>query len=282
MSKTGWKTTIVILAVLLCVSQAFAQPGRPGGAPRGRGPAQVVNPPPVDEPMDAPLWLRDGPGWGAGPGMGMRRGMGLGMGMGRGMGPGMGPGMATRPHAGLMLLGALRRLDLTDEQIEAIKAIVEEGKEQMQDAGQAVAEATKALHEAVAAVAQGKGEAQAIHDAAAALGNAMAAQAALQAEKHAAILAVLTDEQRQKLEQMKAKAEELRQKMEELRELGGLGLGRGAGRGFGGVCPWGIGPGWQGPDVPPPAQEPLVGPRPRGTPEQRDAIRDRLRDRGSR
>ena len=117
-------------------------------------------------------------------------------------GPAVGPGMPG-PQVGaahpMMLRGILPGLDLTDEQIEAIKQIHEANKEAMQAAQKAVGEAAKALHEAVLAGNEAK-----IRAAATNLGNAIGQCAVLRAATMASIKAALTAEQQAKLEQLQS------------------------------------------------------------------------------
>ncbi len=170
-------------------------------------------------------------------------------------GPGFGPGMpgpqvaATHP---MMPRGILPGLDLTDEQIEAIKRIHDTNQEAMQAAQKAVAEATKALHEAVLA-----GNEADIQAAATDLGNAVGQCALLRAAIMASIKAVLTPEQQAKLEQLQSR---MRQRVQgfgyEVQDPGlagplmGLGHRRGPRRGvWPSLQPMGFqrrgrGPGW--------------------------------------
>lgn len=105
---------------------------------------------------------------------------------------------------GMMLGRILRKLDLTDEQNEQIKAIREANREKTKDAREAVAEATKALHETAF---QDANEA-AIRAAATVLGNALGDRAVLRATTMASIKKVLTAEQLEKLAQSRAKMKE--------------------------------------------------------------------------
>jgi Spy/CpxP family protein refolding chaperone len=107
---------------------------------------------------------------------------------------------------GIMRL--VRRLDLTDEQVEQIKETIKANREKIQTAQKAVAEARKALNETVA---KGADEA-AIRDAATAVGKALGDAAVLRVNTKAAVEKILTDEQRTKLE-------ELREEMKERRDL---------------------------------------------------------------
>jgi Spy/CpxP family protein refolding chaperone len=104
-----------------------------------------------------------------------------------------------------MMLGRiLRRLDLTDEQNEQIKAIREANKEKMKAAQNTVAEATKALHETSF---QDANEAT-IRAVAATLGSALGDRAVLRATTMASIKKVLTAEQREKLAESRTKMKE--------------------------------------------------------------------------
>jgi len=183
--KTGWKTTMVVMAVLALVGTVvLAGPG--GGQGWGRG-------------------LAHGRGMGMGPGMGM----GLRM---QGAGP-MGPGACGLCPMGPVhanALGAIGAwLDLTAEQRTQIRTIQEQGKEDAEAAQDAVAAARDALHDAVIG---GAAEAE-IRTAAKTLGDAIANQATLHAKTVAAVKAVLTDEQRQKFDEMRKDLPGLRQRM---------------------------------------------------------------------
>jgi protein CpxP len=105
---------------------------------------------------------------------------------------------------GMMLGRILRKLDLTDEQNEQIKAIREANKEKMKGAGKAVTEATKALHESTSQEADEAG----IRAAATALGNALGDRAVLRATTMASIKKILTAEQLEKLKELRAKVKE--------------------------------------------------------------------------
>jgi len=192
-----------------------------------------------------------------GPGRGGRRGLGLGWNMQGGprMEPPCGligpacplmPGIGGGPGVCPMPLMILRQLDLTDEQVEAINEALKENKEKAEAARKAVAEATKALHEAVI-----KGDEAGIREAATNLGKAIGNGAVLRASTMTSVKKVLTDEQREELEELTAKlkerAEKLSEQMEDpnigpmFRPFGqrgnfrgqGMGLGRGLGLGTG-------------------------------------------------
>ena len=184
MKKTGWKTAIIAVLVVAVVSSLAlaAWGGRGRGGRRGLG------------------YGRDLPG---GPRMGPQLGA---------MGPG-GPGMLGRGRGRdgyPMPLMMLRRLDLTDEQVDAIKKIVEESKEKSEAAIKAVAEATKGLHETVT-----EGDEAKIREAATNLGKAIGDQAVLKAATMASVKEVLTDEQLKELEELKAKMKERAEKLPE-------------------------------------------------------------------
>jgi Spy/CpxP family protein refolding chaperone len=124
-----------------------------------------------------------------------------------------GPGVCGVP------LRILRRLDLTDEQEEAIKEALETNKEKAEAARKAITDATKALHEAVA-----KEDEAGIKEAATNLGKAIGNGALLRASAAASVKKVLTEEQREELEELTAK---LKERAENLPEgIGGPGLGR--------------------------------------------------------
>jgi Spy/CpxP family protein refolding chaperone len=149
----------------------------------------------------------------------------------------------------MMLRGILPGLDLTDEQIEAIKQVHEANKEAMQAAQKAVGEAAKALHEAVLAGNEAK-----IRAAATNLGNAIGQCGLLRAATMASIKAVLTAEQQAKLEQLQS---QMGQRFPRFgQEMQGPGLPEPPMMRFGHRR--GAGPGvWQGP-------RPIEPPRGRG------------------
>jgi len=105
---------------------------------------------------------------------------------------------------GIMQL--VRRLDLTDEQSEQIKETIKTNREKIQAAQKAVAEARKALNEAVV---EGADEA-AIREAATAVGKALGDAAVLRANTTASVKAILTEEQRTKLEELRKEGQERR------------------------------------------------------------------------
>jgi len=214
MKKTTTKTAVLlVLATMVLAGQALAGPGGRGRGPRG-GPAFGPGAP--------------GPCWG----------IGQPMRLGRMLGP--------CPVQGLPWL------DLTDEQIEAIRQIHETNREAMQAAQEAVAEATKALHEAV--LQNNEADIQA---AATNLGSAIGQGALLRAATMASIKAVLTPEQQTELEQLQSRRRQrVGDSAQEMQRLGlpGAYLGfrhqRGAGPGaWPGFLPMGSqrrgrGPGW--------------------------------------
>jgi len=98
-------------------------------------------------------------------------------------------------------------LDLTEEQVEQMKAIVEEAQPEAEEAAAVVAAAQAALHEAVA---EGAGEEE-IRVAAAALGTVIGDQAVLRAQTLASIKALLTEEQLKDFDKIKTKLPQLAQ-----------------------------------------------------------------------
>ena len=102
------------------------------------------------------------------------------------------------PNRGGILQLALRRLDLTDEQRQKIKSVIQDGKTSRQTARRAVVDATEALHKAVA---DGATEAD-IRQAATTLGTAIGNQAVLRAATTASIKQVLTPEQLEELKKI--------------------------------------------------------------------------------
>jgi Spy/CpxP family protein refolding chaperone len=206
--KTGWKSLIVVGAVLALVSsQVLAQPGNAWG----RGPRHAVAP-------------------GAGVVPHTPGPMGLGMG-----GPGGGCAFCCPlgpAPGGLLRLGWW--LDLTDEQAKQIKTIYDKAQADANTAAEAVVSARDTLHKAVIS---GATDAQ-IQSAATALGTAIGNQAALAAKTLTSAKSVLTDEQRQELEKIQTKFTPLQHRRG---PMAGDGRGNGWGRGAnqrGGGPPW--------------------------------------------
>jgi Spy/CpxP family protein refolding chaperone len=216
MKKTGWIKTMVILLVVVAVSSpVFA--GRGGrGRVGGRGPGPGWNMP--GGPLTKPQGSLIGPACTFMPGIGG------------------GPGICAVP------LRILRQLDLSDEQVKAIQEVVEANKEKAEASRKAIAEATKALHEATV-----KGDEAGIQEAGKNLGKAIGKGAVLRASTMNSVKEVLTDEQREKVEELTAKLKEWAEKMKDpnlgpmFQPFGqrgsiwgrGMGLGRGLGLGAG-------------------------------------------------
>jgi len=220
MKKTGWiRTTVIVLVVVAVSSPAFAGRGgrgRVGG--RGLGPGWNMPGGPLTKPQGGLI----GPVCPFMPGIGR------------------GPGVCGVP------LRILRQLDLTDEQVKTIQKVLEANKEKAETSRKAIAEATKALHEATI-----KGDEAGIQEAAKNLGKAIGNGAVLRASMMNSVKEVLTDEQREELEELTAKLQERAEQIGEpnigpmfrpfgprggLRGQGmgpGRGLGMGAGRGLG-------------------------------------------------
>jgi Spy/CpxP family protein refolding chaperone len=205
--KTGWKSLMVVGAVLALVSsQVLAQPGNGWG----RGPRHMA-----------------GPGAGVvphtpGP-------MGLGMG-------GPGGGCAFCCPLGPAPRGRLRLgwwLDLTDEQAKQIQSIHDKAQTDANAVAGAVASARNDLHKAVIS---GATEAQ-IQAAATALGTAIGKQAAFAAKTLASARAVLTDEQRKELEKIQTRFTPPHRRGPMAGNGRGNGWGRGPNQGAGGP-PW--------------------------------------------
>jgi Spy/CpxP family protein refolding chaperone len=126
------------------------------------------------------------------------------------------------------MLRVLRRLDLTEEQHEQVRTILEDNKENAQTVEKGVRDAQKALHDAVINEA---GE-EAIRNAAAEVGTAIGNQAVLRTQTAASVKGVLTEEQLQKLDTIKEKMQEIREDMRTLQdELGPGQYRRGTGYG---------------------------------------------------
>ena len=203
-----------------------------------------------------------GQAFGAGGGRGGRRGAGFGAygGPERGFfGPpmGYGRGHMSGQYHGQGIARALRGLDLTEQQRESIRNILESARETSESEREAVENARKALH---TAVAEGADE-TAIREAASNLGKAIGDRAVSRAATMTSIKEVLTEEQLEQLQKMKSS--------ESRDDLNGAGIqrrqmrsgnqpglqGRGFGRPGRGAGRLGMGPAWQGRDRGP-------GPRP--------------------
>jgi Spy/CpxP family protein refolding chaperone len=149
------------------------------------------------------------------------------------------------------MLRLLRRLNLSEEQRQNVKTILEDNKENVQVAEKAVHDAMKNLHQTVI---NEEGE-EAIRKAAAEIGTAVGNQAVLKAQTITAVKETLTEEQKQKLESMKEKAQQLRESMQQFQDEFGPGYNRaprgqgmqGSGHGFRGR---GKGKGGYGPPPP--------------------------------
>jgi Spy/CpxP family protein refolding chaperone len=172
-------------------------------------------------PGDSPTGRRHGPRYHSG-GPGARQQQGR-MWRGAAAAPDRRPG--TGQDTIFQLIG--RRLDLTDEQREQIRQIRQTHREQQQNARQAVADARKALQDAIATDA----EPAEIRTAATALGTAIGEQAVVRANTLKAIKEILTDEQREELEKMKQQGQRFRERArdhkfrEQLRPVRGRGPG---------------------------------------------------------
>jgi Spy/CpxP family protein refolding chaperone len=101
----------------------------------------------------------------------------------------------------MILKNILKQLDLTKEQRQQVKGIIEANKEGLKNATESVRSATIALNKAVS---NGEGEAD-IRAAAAALGSAIANKAVLRATTIASIKRILTPEQLQQVKQLKGR-----------------------------------------------------------------------------
>ena len=189
---------LILMAVILAPLAMAAEEDNPRGQRGPRGEGRQFGP----RSQGGPQGRFQGPGGPAGPG-------------------GMGGDLAG------LLLGRLgNRLNLTEEQEEQIKAIVEANKENMKKAHEATREAMQALNEA----ADGGVEAEIIA-AGKAVGDAFTEQALQRANIAKQVKAVLTEEQLAKLEELK---EQMKQRLQQ-RHQGRPGDGQGprAGRGQG-------------------------------------------------
>jgi len=208
---------VILLVVVAVSSPVFAGRGgrgRIGG--RGRGPGWDIPGGPLMKPQSGLI----GPACPFIPGIGG------------------GTGVCAVP------LRILRQLDLTDEQVKAIQEVLEANKEKAEASRKAIAEATKALHEATV-----KGDEAGIQEAGTKLGKAIGKGAVLRASTMKSVKEVLTDEQREKVEELAAKLKERAEKMKDpnlglmLRPFGRRGGFRGQGMGLGGGLGLGAGRG---------------------------------------
>jgi Spy/CpxP family protein refolding chaperone len=159
------------------------------------------------------LFARNGQGGGQAQAQAGQRGPGMGRGM---MGPG-GPGMRGGPGGPFGMAGLpLRGLDLTEAQLQQVRAIMESHRDDQKAIGDRMGTARKALHEAVAADVFDEA---AIRAKATEVGAVEADAAVLQAKIHGEVFGILTPEQVKK-------AKELRSEMEN-RMKEGRGRGRG-------------------------------------------------------
>ncbi len=146
--------------------------------------------------------------------------------MGR-RGPG-GPGGPGGPLGRGGFVGVpLGQLGLSDEQWEAVRGVLQEGREALREAGEQVRASRQALREAVGT--GGDLDEDAIGAAAAELGSAQGAVALARASARTRVWAVLTPEQRtaadvlrtareQRIEERRERMEERRERMEARRE----------------------------------------------------------------
>jgi Spy/CpxP family protein refolding chaperone len=123
-----------------------------------------------------------------------------------------------------MLQGRMgEELNLTEDQRQSIRKISEESRTAVQENRQAVAEAMQALNDAA-----DKGNEEAIKAAGKTAGEALTKQALQQAEVTKKVKAVLTDEQKTKLEELR---KEMQERMEDMRQQRRQQDGTGAGQG---------------------------------------------------
>jgi protein CpxP len=107
--------------------------------------------------------------------------------------------------AGLARFGlALRALDLTEQQREQVRAVLEQHRAE----NRAIAEKSRAARERMRAAAAATLDEAALRAAASSLVDAQVEAAVLRAKVRSEVLALLTEEQRQKAEEMRAKGEE--------------------------------------------------------------------------
>lgn len=197
MSKQQSILTLALIAVVALGGLGAAMAQEPGLGAGGAGE--------IDEATER--WERRGPNrghWGAGrQGPGALAGMGLGPGIGRGRG----------------LRVALRQLDLSESQIGEIRAIFESERETAQANHQQMRALGDELREQIEADPYDEETVRAKAGAVAAVGVEMAVLRARQAGK---VLEVLTPDQVEQLESMKAERKQFREhrreRFEERRE----------------------------------------------------------------
>jgi Spy/CpxP family protein refolding chaperone len=110
-----------------------------------------------------------------------------------------GRGLTFGQHHGPAIERALHRLGLTEQQTERIENILESARDKSESVREAIANATKAFH---TAIAESAGE-TAIREAAVNLGKAIGDQAVSRATTMASIKEVLNEEQLERLEKIK-------------------------------------------------------------------------------
>ena len=127
----------------------------------------------------------------------------------RGRGPGVGPG---RPPAGL----ALRGLDLTDAQQEQVRQLSQQSREQMRALMERMRTAQEARRQAVEAIPFNESQVRAaMRDLAEIEADLAVAEARLQSD----VYALLTAEQQQRLQQMRAERQaRAKQRQEQLQQ----------------------------------------------------------------
>ena len=120
------------------------------------------------------------------------------------MGGGFGMHRGRRDFGRMAHRRALRQIDLSDQQRAQLKEILEAEREGMWEQRQALAERRRALHEAVRSGA----EEWELREMATELGLATGDLAVKQAAVHGQIEAILTDEQRQRLGELRTEMQE--------------------------------------------------------------------------
>lgn len=150
-------------------------------------------------------------GPGAGPGPRGPRGEGMGMGMGEG-------------NVAQMLQGRMaEELNLTEEQKTSIQKIADDSREAVQANREAVRTAMQNLNDAA-----DKGDEAAATAAGKAAGDALTKQAIQRAQIAKKVNAILTEEQRTKLEQLRVRMrEQMQQRRERIMQGEGGRVGRG-------------------------------------------------------
>lgn len=136
----------------------------------------------------------------AAPVLAQGHGHGHGRGYDHGYGQGPGQGMGLGQHDRIGLMRGLHRLDLSDEQRDAIHAVFDEFRPQLEDGRAGIQEIVTELHETLQASGYDEGLLRPLVEDKAALG---VEQELLRMQMHARIAELLTLGQREELREMR-------------------------------------------------------------------------------